>query len=403
MLALPVLAGGMYFLRDQVGINFGLVGSLLWVGIFLIIFSLGVAFHALFILPPSIDNWYTEGITLLWNHFQGNVARSRTTKEYDGVPPSIETLGAGVVDSHVVLALGRGGNFSRSAGPGYVKLEANEKIRHVIDLRPHFRQRRVRAVTRDGIPFETVVSATFRVRRLAKGDHPENIPYPFDPTAIFQVSYFSSVGEGEFEIPWTDHVAPMVADAFVGELSNYTLDEVYNIEHIDGSSTVMKPERIKKNVQQVVQDRLSQHGIDVVSVGLGDLTLPVDVTAQRIANLQSAWQRQAQIQKTKDEVVAMQKLEEARATAEVELIKQIVDTIEQLKASGNTDISDIITLVTMESLESAATDEHLGLQPQLLQTLSQMQALAAKEQKALPASNTQSRLNPPPSPTDPPI
>ena len=396
MVALLLLFGVMYFLQDQVGYRFGIVGALLWVTIFLIIFGLGVAFHALFILPPSIDNWYTEGITLLWNHFQGNVARSRAPKEYDGVPPSIETLGAGVVDSHVVLALGRGGNFSRCAGPGYVKLEASEHIRHVIDLRPHFRQRRVRAVTRDGIPFETTVSATFRVRRLAEGDHPENVPYPFDPTAIFQVSYFSSVGEGGGEIPWTDHVAPMVADAFVGELSNYTLDEVYNIEHIDGSSTVIKPERINKNVHQVVQDRLTPHGIEVASVGLGDLTLPVDVTAQRIANLQAAWQRQAQIQKTKDEVIAMQQLEEAKATAEVELIKQIVDTIEHLKLTGNTDISDIITLVTMESLESAATSEQLGLQPQLLQTLSQVQARVAQGQKALPPPDSPKKRDAPP-------
>jgi len=384
MIAVPVLFGVMFFLEDQVGFRFGFVGALLWVAIFGIIFALGVAFHALFILPPSIDNWYREGITLLWNHFRGNVARAQAEKEYDGVPPSIERLGAGVVDSHVVLALGRGGNFSRAAGPGYVKLEPGEHIRLVVDLRPHLRQRRVRAVTRDGIPFETAVSVTFRVRRLAEGDHPENIPYPFDPAAIFQVSYFRSIGEGEFEIPWTDHVAPMVADAFVSELSNYTLDEVYDINHLDGSSTVMKPERIKKNVQQQVQDRLTQRGIELVSVGLGDLSLPEDVTVQRIANLQAEWQRQAQLQKTKDDVLTMHQLEEAKATAEVELIKQIVDTIEHIDWSDETDISNVITLVTIEALESAASDEKLSLHPQILQTLSQIQELIGDKPKALP-------------------
>jgi len=349
-----------------------------------LVFALGIAFHALFILPPSIENWYREGLTLLWNHFQGSVARSSKTKEHDGVPPSIEALGAGVVDSHVVLALGRGGNFSRAAGPGYVKLNPGERILHVVDLRPQYRQRRVRAVTRDGIPFETIVSATFRVRRLAEGDHSANVPYPYDPKAVFEVSYFNTIGEGEFEIKWTEHVAPMVANSFISELSNYTLDEVYNIEHIDGTSTVMKPERIKKNVFQQVQDQLATNGIELVEVGLGDMALPEDVTAQRIANLQASWQRQAQIQQTKDEVMAVQQLEEARATAEVELIKQIIDTIEHLNLDEGTDISDVITLVTIEALENAAHDEGVSLQPQILQTLSQVQSIVKSDPKILP-------------------
>ncbi len=375
--AILVLGGVAYFLKDYLGFRYGFFGSLVWIFIFAATFFAGIAYHALFIIPAGVSDWYQEGLNLIWQHFfTGHESGSGT--ERDGVPPSIETLGAGVVDSHVVLSLAKGRSFSRPAGPGYIKIESGEGIRHVVDLRPHQRQQRLKAMTRDGIPLEALAVVAFRVRRPAEGEAAENEPFPYDKSAIFQVSYFSTIAESGGEIEWTDRVAPLAAGEFVSELSNYRLDELYPLEEGPDPQPVRSTplERMVREVQQRISQRLQANGIELLHVQLIDIALPEDVTGQRIANLQSNWQQVTAQAQAQGDAEVIRQLEGARATAEVELIRQIVETIERLNVTNRDELSDIITIVTIEALEKAAMEDNLNLHPQILQTLSQVQSLA---------------------------
>ncbi|MDJ0753826.1 MAG: SPFH domain-containing protein [Ardenticatenaceae bacterium] len=379
---LLLIAGGfslvVYFLQDYLGVQFGFFGVIVWLSFLAIIFLGGIAYHALFIVPAGVENWYTEGMQLIWQYFLSNTPKKEAV-ERDGVPPSIETLGAGVVESHIALALGKGSGFSRAVGPGYIKLDPGEYIRHVIDLRPHTRRQRLKAMTHDGIPLEAMATVVFRVRRLPEGEASANEPFPYDKKAVFQVSYFCSVAEGGGEIFWTDRVGPLAAAAFTAELSNYTLDTLYPFDEGQqpnpGSHT--RIERLTHHVKQRLAQQLAENGIELVDLQLTDIELPADITHQRIEHLQTEWQRASQIAQADGDVELLRELEDARTTAEVELIRQIVDTIERLKVSDRSELGDVITLVTIEALEKAALEEQLSVHPQILQTLSQVQSMLA--------------------------
>lgn len=379
IVSIPILAIAGFMIPDYFGVRQGLVGTISMVVIILLVFYSRIGYYAISLLPQDLENRYEEGFYLILQHYFGGGPQRGADSPHEGVPPSLFSFRAGVVDSHIVLALGKGDGFSRAAGPGYVKLRPGEFIKHVIDLRDHRRSQTISGVTRDGIPFESRVVVTFRVRRLDDGDAGEDNPYPHDETAIFQVSYFSSYGEGDSEIPWLERVAPLAASELVAELSNYTLDEVYRInepERANSRAKALELQKVKQVVAERLQEMLQPHGIELVDVEVGDLVLPADVREQRIANWQADWQRQAFVERAKGNAIAVQLMEEARAKAEVELINKIVDSIEEAGWSDQVSLADVIALATMETVRDATTDSQLQLPSQTMQTVTQLQSLA---------------------------
>lgn len=378
MAAVPLLALVGFFMPDYFGVRQGLVGAIAMAFIILLVFYTRVGYYAISLLPQDLNNRYEEGFSLILQHYFSGGPKGNQSSPYEGVPPSLFSFRAGVVDSHIVLALGKGDGFSRSAGPGYVKLRPGEFIKHVIDLRDHQRSQSISGVTRDGIPFESRITVVFRVRRLPEGEAPADNPYPHDESAIFQVSYFSSYGEGDSEIPWLDRVVPLAASELIAELSNYTLDEVYRLNEPQTASNRARPlelQRVRQAVTDRLQEMLKPHGIEIVNVEVGDLILPADVQEQRIANWQADWQRQAYVEKAKGNAIALQMMAEARSKAEVELINKIVASIEEMGWSDQVSLADVVALVTMETVQDETTDSQLQLPSQTLQTITQIQAL----------------------------
>lgn len=379
VLTLVVFAALGFFWSDYYGIRHGILGLLVWVVIFLMTFMFGVAYNALFILSADIDNWYEEGFRLiLENFFSGGGVDHRMSRAYEGVPPSIDVMGAGVLDSHIVLALGRGPLFSRAVGPGYVKMEAGEHIKHIIDLRDHVRRTELKAVTRDGIPMESTMTVRFHVRRLPPEDANTDDPYHHDPQAIFQVFYFSSYGEGENEIPWTDRIAPLAAAELVAELGNYTLDEVYTLNNTRGPHP-LDIERVKRQVREALNQQLEPNGITVASIDVDNFVLPEEVQQQRIINWQSRWQKQALVEMARGDAAAVEQIQQAQMQVEIALIRQIIDSIEQMKWPHH-DLTDVVTLAAVEELESAASDVHSLMPPHMMNTLSEWEMMVAPPQ-----------------------
>ncbi|MEM7798356.1 MAG: SPFH domain-containing protein [Chloroflexota bacterium] len=282
-------------LSDHLGFRFGPVGGIFWAIAFLISFFVNLAYFSLFTLPTGVQDGYEEGFRLIWRYFFYQRKSHSRAPRIDGIPPAVYELGSGIVDSHVTLGVGRRRSFSRGVGPGFVQLAPGEFIQQVIDLRHHHREMRVQAVTRDGIPLEAVVGVTFMVDRISAGDQNEEIPFPVDPQAIFKVSYFATVDEGEATIIWSERVAPFAAAALVSELSNHELDAIYpmGLETATGPVREAPIRMLARSEQQVfkaVEKKLRGHGLTLVGITISDLELPPNIHQEHIYNLQRIWE-----------------------------------------------------------------------------------------------------------------
>src|SRR5690606_34185680 len=115
----------------------------------------------------------------------------------------------------------------------------------------------VKANTRDGIPVETSVSVTFRVRQSELEHSDETLLYPYDRDAIFHVSYVDSVDGSNQLWPWTEQLAPDAATLLVSELAKYSLNELQQLDTA-GPSPV---DAIKKELKRQLDPVADQHGI----------------------------------------------------------------------------------------------------------------------------------------------
>ena len=79
-------------------------------------------------------------------------------------------------------------------------------------------------------------------------------------------------------------------------------------------------------------------------------------------------------------------MEQARAAAELDFIRQIMDTIEQNAPSGGWRLTDVVNLATVQALESGtaalstSTATPTEMPSQLMNTLAYLQEVASREE-----------------------
>ncbi|MCA9980282.1 MAG: hypothetical protein KDD89_05605, partial [Anaerolineales bacterium] len=263
-------------------------------------------------------------------------------------------------------------------GPGYVKLERGEYIQQVIDLRTHRRQTQIEAMTRDGIPLSATLRVDFHVRRLPPEEVPAGVPFPYDESAIFAICSFSSFGEGENEIPWTERVAPLAASAALTEISNYTLDEAYRHNFDTQRLRPLDMTRLQHQLKNLLNERLAPHGIAIADLSLYDISLPQDVLDQRIMNWQRKWEKRARVALTQRDADLAELIQQMQAGANIELVQQIMRNLEQIGWRGKDEWMDVVTLMSMDALEDAATDVSAEMPSQIWDTISELQVMAAQ-------------------------
>lgn len=393
LLAAAILAGSAYFLADSLGVRYGVLGSLLWLAAFVVTVALVLINYARSVLPVEGDVGWYEGARLLGYYtvyrfppvirdfFGPFVGLTDYPDPPEGVPQSFKTVGAGMVDSHLVLVLARGSEFSRAAGPGYVRLNGRERIRDVFDLRPHVRSIDVKGLTRDGIPIETQLTVTFQIRRL--GEHQA------DRNAVFLLSYTGSRSDAEDEIPWTERIAPLAAASLVTHLSNMRLDELYVDEN--------RPAPLEELAGQVGREvylRLSHifdyaesdesaRPVEILGVSLGLLRPPRDVEEQRVRNWQTPWRSQIYQELVGGSAEARRRINYARARARLELTRNIVESIDTMRQAGYEDLSEIVRLRMLDAMENALGDGNVRaiIPDSVLKTLDEIQGIVDPERR----------------------
>lgn len=397
LLAAALLLTLVFFFRSGTGLRHGLLGSYVWATAFILTFLIALERTARFLLPAEITNSHLEAYTLLLRYavyvmLPQGLRQLVGIKGFPSAPKQVSEsfarLGVGFVDSHYCLALVRGGNYSRATGPGYVKLNPGEMIRHVIDLRPHIRTLPVRAVTKDGINIETRVTVVFRVRQNpnewldATGEPDRRYMFPYMHNAIFGISYASGIREDEQELFWTERVAPVAAAVLITELARLSLNELYQ----SGDANVVPLEQLNKTTRTVLLDHLEpifgfegeeNCPIEIMGISIDPPLPPLDVVKQRIENWQINWQRRIYLEQVAGDAEAIRQTKMARARAQLELIENIIQNVDLMRRDTDLKLSDIVTLRVLETLEqvSKVDSVHMLIPNRVMSTMSQVKAV----------------------------
>lgn len=399
LLAIGVAAVIGSLLQDARGVPFGRGGGLIWVVALLGTFALGLVYLAQYLLPLQGNAGWSESFRILLRNYllpltvfieQQRTLQSITRKKKkateEELPPSFKLLRAGTLASHQAVALSRGGGFSRAAGPGFILLDRGESVYQLLDLRIHSRRQPVTAGTRDGIRLHTSVSVTFRVRQHSREEiaagragSPRNtrhLLYPYDGEAVFRVSHLTTRTETDHISAWTELIAPHAATLLVGELGQYTLDELLDTAGAEPF------DRVRRNVRGEMERSFLGEGIEMMSVGVGPLELPEDVRGQRIASWQVGWQGKITKQLASGDAEALRRVKQARARAQVEIIEMVMHNIDAMRAADDADLHEAVMVRLIEVLEAAMSSDRVQtIVPEqvvanlVLEASSQMRAL----------------------------
>jgi regulator of protease activity HflC (stomatin/prohibitin superfamily) len=341
---------------------------------------LGTAYVSRRLLPLQSNLGWSEGFRLLWRNYTRGAANllygrprakptSPAAKKKKSTaptrPPSFDLIGAGYLLSHEAAAIKAGNSYRRAGGPGLVILHRGESVAQVFDLRPQSRKLPIEATTRDGILVKTSVSVTFQVRRPSptqrrpRSVEADVLPYPYDRDALFDLYYASSVANDE-KRNWTEQVCPQAATLLISEIGKYTLDELL-------VSAAAEPlGEIKDRIKNALQERQGEDqmqtlskGIDVVSVGIGPLELPPEVTTKRLTTWQVEWQNRVDRETTTGAIEAQRLFHQAQANALVENVENLLLSIEDMRRQSGVELHEVFMRQLIEVLESATTSRAL--------------------------------------------
>jgi hypothetical protein len=352
-----------YFLKDMAGQPYRFGGSYFWFISLFISFIATLFYYSQFLLPlPWQYSWY-EGFRLAVRHnfpffvdfvrwfFIRPKITGATPEAAAHLPPGFTRHKAGIIRSHQAPVIFRGAAFIQGAGPGLLRLKQGELVVQVIDLRRQFRTLPVKVLTRDGIPLESSVSTIFQVMHM-ENPSDENWLFPFDQDAIFKVNYLGNFTKDDEDVmDWTERVPRQAASALIGEVSRYSLDELFHPDE----STASPLEIIKEKITKRLKKAFKKNGIDITFVGVSPFNVPEDIQIERVAIWQSEWLQRIVVETGTAQAERVRRLKLARARAQIDMIEKLTDGLESIHQTGQ-DVTDILSLRLIEAIEEAESN-----------------------------------------------
>ena len=355
IVVLAIVAG--LFFKDYRQVPYGWIISIIWLMAGFFALGFGIVYFAQFILPHHEGESWIEGVNMLLRsaiHSGPRLKRSLKAAEYPGqenLPPSFDSLKAGILRSYQVLAINKGSRFARPAGPGFVRLAGDESVGQVLDLRKHVRTQEVTTNTRDGIPLVTSVKIVFRIKQSGRAPADGPLEFPYDKIAIFQVSQASSVDENNELLPWTEQLAPQAASYLVSEMAQFTLNEL--------SQEPSLLNGIQHRVRRQLRSNFDDMGIKIFDVSVTMQDLPDEIVQQRLANWRAFWESEIRVQEAASEANTLRRMKRARAHAQVEIIQKITQNIDEMRHTESAALPYVINLRVIEVLDEAISSRSL--------------------------------------------
>lgn len=250
------------------------------------------------------------------------------------------------------------GRFYRILPAGKHKLDRYEYIHAVLDLQPQ--QRMVdnfTAFSRDGLELRVGLSIVYRIKIGSEPATREN-PYPFDETAVRTTAYLQTVLDDTGKVTtWEDTPINMAKGTLAAILAGFRLDEI-----MTPATPGEEPYRTLRNeLQRQLGLKLHNLGIDLQAVGIHRIDLPEGVTDQYIDYWKSHWQSQMLLEVIEGKATAEEKMEVAKAEAEMMMIQAIQEGIQRAKREGATaHMEEVVALRLVEALEKMARQSQIS-------------------------------------------
>ncbi|WP_420642041.1 SPFH domain-containing protein [Candidatus Leptofilum sp.] len=244
------------------------------------------------------------------------------------------------------------GRFHRILAAGIHKLERYEYIHAVINLQPQQRMLdEFAAYSRDGLELRVGLSIVYRIKLGSEPTTREN-PYPYDETAVRTAAYVQTVVDDKGIVTtWEDTPLNMAKGTLTAILAGFRLDEI-----MTPATPGEEPYRTLRNeLLRQLRLKLDGMGIDLQAVGIHRIDLPDGVTAQYIDYWKSHWESQMLLNVTEGRATAEEKMEVAKAEAEIMMIQAIQEGIQRAKREGATaHMEELVALRLVEALEQMA-------------------------------------------------
>lgn len=350
--------GAGFLFQDYREVRYGWFITVLWLVVAAFTCGFGIIYYAQFVLPHHEGENWLEGIAMmLRSATQFGPSASQTQRSIrssklpipddDALSPSFRTLKAGMVPSHQAVSIGRGDGLVHASGPGFVRLQPGETPVQAIDLRRYVRSSTATANTRDGIPLETKVSIVFQVKQSERDHEGNHLEYPYDRSAVLWVSQLNTFDQENTVRTWSEQLAPQATTYMISEIAQFTLDELWQDPTIFNG--------IQQRIRGQLRSTFDEWGIKIHQVKVLPVKVPDEIVEQRLANWRAPWQSQILAQAAAGNAEAMRRVKLARARAQVEIIENVMDSIDEMSQAEEGSLPEIITLRVIDILEDAAT------------------------------------------------
>ena len=367
-----------------------------WVGIFLFSLPLlGIFYYAayriaLVVIPASkpedaheknqrtlVFLSYVWGLQMpLWNVTAINAKEAE--KKIDGKPSLPFFPGMIRTDSHQVVGIMNGNTF-RVEGPGVIFTRKGDQPFEVVDLRNQTRTSKIRAFSREGIPFLADVSVTFAIDReewalgvyhqlghvnpfLKDGkelNHNKGRLFPYSQARVKAALSFRSRRakfSSETEC-WDDHVLAAAEQAVRETLAERSIKDLWQARENENSNA---SEAITKNIKNLIENPLREKGIRLLNAKTSGFIFSDqkerdkkdEVIEQQIATWSVERERELEIARA-DALAEAERIEqEARVYARSVLLTAITEGLEQAQEHHPEKDQEAIAQVYLDALKN---------------------------------------------------
>jgi hypothetical protein len=117
-------------------------------------------------------------------------------------------------------------------------------------------------------------------------------------------------------------------------------------------------EEFMLEIQDRLTDEYDRFGIVILRVSIGQFKLADDIMEQRLQNWQNVWEGRAKVRPKTPDLFTSERSRLAEARAQIQLIRSVIESIETMHRSSDTELSEVVNSRFIDAVEnSMAKDE----------------------------------------------
>jgi regulator of protease activity HflC (stomatin/prohibitin superfamily) len=264
-----------------------------------------------------------------------------------------------VVFSDSAVVLERAGRYTDVVLPSVYDIGRFERIQQIIDLRPQSHESEARVMTRDGIPLNVKVRATYHI--CWRGEPTIGRPYPVDPDAVFRAAESLGVFRTKDGKPqlrtWADRIGSMLDSELRTLIARYRLDELF-----EPREDQLQPRaQLQYAYGEALRRMAGRFGAEITEVWMGTFEFEGEEIKERFIEVWGAeWAIRARLSLLHADADVIRVREQARAFAQFEMVQELTREFKPLAGDTSIPVS-LITLRFIEVIQRMAANPEGGI------------------------------------------